>query len=256
MVSGMEASKTVRSGCGIMIKGVKEKWVTISEIAVPLKVGAAVTGEIVGGVRVHECPWQQPLCREHQSTNKPDLSLLIDQDFWLSVTSESQCGSVSVTMNESYRKVAVACALLNQTSQPNREPTHPGLHRAHTRGHQRTGDRPHETTSSSPVSSTRKTRNHGAKEVLNEPLHQQWRPQIQQLLGSICRLFLGPQTPIYSGFPQRVRGIIVLCLCAAHAQAVPWVVNGLRRVTSIANCALWNSGSPLALQPLRRQPRS
>ena len=70
-------------------------------------------------------------------------------------------------------------------------------------------------------------------------------------------LFPGPRPPIYSGLPQRVPGISAFLsrrarcktaplVCAALAQAMPWVVNGLRMVTSIANCAPWNSGSPLA----------
>ena len=38
-----------RRGCGIVITGVdREKWVTISEIAIPLKVGAAMAAEIAG----------------------------------------------------------------------------------------------------------------------------------------------------------------------------------------------------------------
>ena len=38
-----------RSGCGIVIKEVdREKWVTISKIAVPLKVGAATAAEVIG----------------------------------------------------------------------------------------------------------------------------------------------------------------------------------------------------------------
>ena len=50
MVSGMEASKDDgRSGCGFVIRGVdREKWVTISKIAVPLKVGAAMAEEVIG----------------------------------------------------------------------------------------------------------------------------------------------------------------------------------------------------------------
>ena len=38
-----------RSGCGIVIKGVdRQKWVTSSNIAVPLKVGAAMAAEVLG----------------------------------------------------------------------------------------------------------------------------------------------------------------------------------------------------------------
>ena len=38
-----------KSGCGIVIKGVdREKWVTISKIAVPLNVGAAMAAEVIG----------------------------------------------------------------------------------------------------------------------------------------------------------------------------------------------------------------
>ena len=38
-----------RSGCGIVIKRVdREKWVTISKIACPLKVGAATAAEVIG----------------------------------------------------------------------------------------------------------------------------------------------------------------------------------------------------------------
>ena len=38
-----------RSGCSVVIKGVdKEKWVTISKIAIPLKVGVAMAPEIAG----------------------------------------------------------------------------------------------------------------------------------------------------------------------------------------------------------------
>ena len=38
-----------RSGCGIVIQGVdREKWVTISKIAVPLNVGAAMAPEVIG----------------------------------------------------------------------------------------------------------------------------------------------------------------------------------------------------------------
>ena len=37
------------SGCGIVIKGVdRQKWVTISKIAVSLKVGAAIAAEVFG----------------------------------------------------------------------------------------------------------------------------------------------------------------------------------------------------------------
>ena len=37
-----------RSGCGIVIKGAdREKWVTTSKIAVPLKVGAAMAAEVI-----------------------------------------------------------------------------------------------------------------------------------------------------------------------------------------------------------------
>ena len=38
-----------KGGCGIVIKGVdRQKWVTISRIAVPLKVGAAMAAEVLG----------------------------------------------------------------------------------------------------------------------------------------------------------------------------------------------------------------
>ena len=38
-----------KSGCGIGIKGVdREKWVTISKIAVPFNVGAAMAAEVLG----------------------------------------------------------------------------------------------------------------------------------------------------------------------------------------------------------------
>ena len=37
------------SGCGVVIKGVdRERWVTISRIAVPLKVGTAIAAETMG----------------------------------------------------------------------------------------------------------------------------------------------------------------------------------------------------------------
>ena len=46
-----------KGGCGIVIKGVdSEKCVTISEIAVPLKVGAAMAAEVGWCMRAHECP--------------------------------------------------------------------------------------------------------------------------------------------------------------------------------------------------------
>ena len=42
----------VKSGCGVVIEGVdKERWVTISKIAIPLEVGTAMAAE-VGGVCV------------------------------------------------------------------------------------------------------------------------------------------------------------------------------------------------------------
>ena len=46
----MAASKTMaEGGCGVVIKGVhRERWVTISKIAIPLKVGAAMAAEIAG----------------------------------------------------------------------------------------------------------------------------------------------------------------------------------------------------------------
>ena len=38
-----------KSGCGVVIKGVdKNRWVTISRIAVPLRVGTAITAEVMG----------------------------------------------------------------------------------------------------------------------------------------------------------------------------------------------------------------
>ena len=38
-----------QSGCGVVIKGVdRERWVTISKIAVSLKVSAAMAAEVVG----------------------------------------------------------------------------------------------------------------------------------------------------------------------------------------------------------------
>ena len=48
--SGMEASMNDgKSGCGIVTKGEdRQKWVTISKIAVPLKLSAAMAAEIVG----------------------------------------------------------------------------------------------------------------------------------------------------------------------------------------------------------------
>ena len=41
--------KQCKSVCGVVIKGVdRERWVTISKIAVPLKVGTAVAAEVAG----------------------------------------------------------------------------------------------------------------------------------------------------------------------------------------------------------------
>ena len=41
------SKKMVKSGCGVVIKGVdREGWVTISKIAVPLKVGTAMAAEV------------------------------------------------------------------------------------------------------------------------------------------------------------------------------------------------------------------
>ena len=42
------AASNGNSGCGVVIKGVREKWVTISRIAVPLKAGAAMAAEEMG----------------------------------------------------------------------------------------------------------------------------------------------------------------------------------------------------------------
>ena len=57
-----------KSGCGVVIKGVdRERWLTISRIAIPLKVGTAMVAEMMG-VRVltgildlvfHQCPYVQ-----------------------------------------------------------------------------------------------------------------------------------------------------------------------------------------------------
>ena len=45
----MAASKTGKSGCGVVIKGVdKGRWVTISKIAILLKVDKAMATEIAG----------------------------------------------------------------------------------------------------------------------------------------------------------------------------------------------------------------
>ena len=46
----MAAARTSgKSGCGVVIKGVdRERWVTISRIAVPLKVGTAMAAEMIG----------------------------------------------------------------------------------------------------------------------------------------------------------------------------------------------------------------
>ena len=46
-----------KSGCGVVIKGVdRGRWVTISRIAVPLKVGTAVAAEVAGCMRAHGDP--------------------------------------------------------------------------------------------------------------------------------------------------------------------------------------------------------
>ena len=130
-------------------------------------------------------------------------------------------------MRAQKRKVLVASALLDQTCQPNRGPTHPGLPQnshAWTPENWRTTARTTQTTSSSTVSSTRKTRNHGAKEVQNEPEHQQWRSQIRRILSSICPLFPGPRPPIYNGLPQRVPGIFALCLGVLDTRLLRWSV--------------------------------
>ena len=38
-----------RSGCGVVIKGFnRERWVTITKIAIPLKVGTAMAAEVAG----------------------------------------------------------------------------------------------------------------------------------------------------------------------------------------------------------------
>ena len=50
-----------KSGCGVVIKGVdRERWVAISKIAVPLKVGSAMAAEVAGvcvltGILVCKC---------------------------------------------------------------------------------------------------------------------------------------------------------------------------------------------------------
>ena len=69
VVSGMEASKDDgSSGCGIVIKEV-EKLVTISKIAVPLKMGAAIAAEVIRGVRANECPRSDPLRKSLSEQN-------------------------------------------------------------------------------------------------------------------------------------------------------------------------------------------
>ena len=60
-------------------------------------------------------------------------------------------------------------------------------------------------------------------EVQNEPVHQQWRSQIQRLPGSICTLFPGPR-PIYSGLPKRVPGISALCHGVLDSKLLRWSV--------------------------------
>ena len=38
-----------KSGCGVVIKGAdRDKWVTISKVAVPLRVGTAMAAEVLG----------------------------------------------------------------------------------------------------------------------------------------------------------------------------------------------------------------
>ena len=58
----------------------REKWVTISKIAVLLKVGAAMAAGVKGGMRAHGCPRSDLLqefeCTEHQATLQPDHTLL------------------------------------------------------------------------------------------------------------------------------------------------------------------------------------
>ena len=62
VASGMEASKTGRSGFGRVMKEVdREKWVTISKIAVPLKVSAAMAAEDVGVCVVTGVPRSDPV---------------------------------------------------------------------------------------------------------------------------------------------------------------------------------------------------
>ena len=54
----MAVARTMgKSECGVVIKRVdRERWITISRIAVPLKVGAAMAAEMMGCVRAHGNP--------------------------------------------------------------------------------------------------------------------------------------------------------------------------------------------------------
>ena len=115
----MEASKTMAGAAAeSWSKGLTDKnWETISNVAVPLKVGAAMAAEVLGVCVLTSvldlilC--KNPECTEHQSTNKPDLSLFTDHAFWPSVTSESQCGSVPVddAAGDRWRKTRLWLAL-------------------------------------------------------------------------------------------------------------------------------------------------
>ena len=157
-------------------------------------------------------------------------------------------------MRAQKRKVLVACALLNQTSQ-NRGPTHRGLPQnshAWTPENWRTTARTTSSSISSIHPKNAEPRSKGGAERARAPA-------MAFTNSTASWLHLPPvsRPPICNGLPQRVPGVFALCLGGLDARQLRWSVllprkpcpglsTGFEGVTSIANCAPWFSGSPQA----------
>ena len=156
-------------------------------------------------------------------------------------------------MRAQKRRVLVACGLLNQTSQPNREPTHPGLpQNSHAwTPRELANDRPHDTDNIlihrllHPKNA--EPRSKGGAERARAPAMAftnstaSWLHLPLVSRATTTNLQRSPATSswYFRSLSRRARCKTAPLVCAAPAQAMPWAVNGLRRVTSIANCAPW-----------------
>ena len=157
-------------------------------------------------------------------------------------------------MRAQKRKVLVACALLNQTtkqvSQIGGQPIL-DFHRTRTRGHQRIGERPPARHRQHPYPPSPPPEKRGTTEQrrcrtspsTSNVSTASWLHLPAVSRATTTNLQRSPATSswYFRSLSRRPRCKTAPLVCAASAQAMPWAVNRLRKVTSIANCAQWKS---------------